>query len=152
MFRRLIISSCFVWSDFLSRNDSLWSGATTLEDLGPPSRACWGSRVTPRGIKGPKWHQKGSPKDVWRSKVATIGSEGTILDLILIHFCDFLPAWLSIQLTVPNFETPWTHWVPESIKIQDFRDSFWRRSWSRVEQQKSMFRVDENSVFKVLGG
>ena len=54
LFRRLIISSCFVWSDFLSRNDSLWSGATTLEGLGPPSKACWGSKVMPKGIKGPK--------------------------------------------------------------------------------------------------
>ena len=45
-----------------------------------------------KGSRDQKWHQKGSPKDVWRPEVAAIGSEGTILELILVPFCDFFPA------------------------------------------------------------
>ena len=59
-----------------------------------------------KGSRDQKWHQKGPPKGVWSPKVATIGSEETILELI-----------------VSNFETLWIHLVPESIKIQGFRES-----------------------------
>ena len=103
-----------------------------LFDQVPLLLKVWALQVEPAGaqklrLKGSrdqKWHQKGSPKGVLRPTVATIGSAGTILELILVPFCDFFPARLSIHFTVSNFETLWTHLVPESIKIQRFRDSF----------------------------
>ena len=153
LFRRLIISSCFVWSDFLH--------VMTLFDQVPLLLRVWalqveragGQKLCLKGSRDQKWHQKGPPKGVWSPKVATIGSEGTILELILVPFCDFFPAWLSIHFTVSNFETLWTHLVLENYdKNQGFRESCWRRFWSRVEQWKSMFRVGESNVFKVPGG
>ena len=128
----------------------------TLFDQVPLLLRVWALQVEPAGaqklrLKGSrdqKWHQKGPPKGAWNPKVAMIGSEGTILELILIRFCDFLPAWLSIHLTVSNFETLWTHLVPESIKIQGFRESFWWHFGGRVKKWKWVFRVGETLILK----
>ena len=119
LFRRLIISSCFVWSAFLSRNDSLWSGPNNFEGLGSPSRACWDSKVTPKGIKGPKVASERVTKGCLERQS---GHDRLRRDDFGAHFGTFL--WFLSGLIVHSFY---------SVQFRDTLDPFsaWKYQNSR---------------------